>query len=581
MKKNINLFKWSLLVIVLTFSNCETIDLDQTENPSQISEDLLDPVFTFNYVQLQLPDFVNSVNGFTQRVTRQMAMTGGNTYNNAFQPVSFNNSWTLGYNILNAIKIMEPKAIAQKEVYALGASKVIRVYVLMTMVDMYGNIPYTQALQGSANLNPSFDNSADIYKGLLIELDEAIAILAQNNNPSSSKVQDLYYTSMLNWVTLANTLKLKMYSTARLAGADLGVDIGAKITEVVATNNIIDDVSEDFAFRFGNSRFTPNTRHPMYNDQYEAGGGAYIANYMMWAMSTEKGFLTTIIDNPATVTDPRIPFYFFKQDASPDDEDAFTLPITTRPDHYNDIKYNSFYVSGVRAPFIVSNYTSGASVPANGFWGRDHGDNSGIPPDQDKRTVGGIYPIGGSYGNPGNVQTNGDKGALGAGIMPMILSSYVHFMLAEIIQTNTASLPGRTAEGELEAGIRASIKKTVNLIPNYTYLAGTAPVPATLLAHEDLYWNFVKTKFNAGGTNKLELIIKEYFLAAWGNGIEPYNAYRRTGYPSNFQPTLEPASGVFFSTGLYPANSVVNNTNAPNNVRTKKVFWDKAELILH
>jgi hypothetical protein len=121
----------------------------------------------------------------------------------------------------------------------------------------------------------------------------------------------------------------------------------------------------------------------------------------------------------------------------------------------------------------------------------------------------------------------------------------------------------------------------VNLIPNYNYLAGTAPVAATLLAQEDLYWNYVRTKFNAGGTNKLELIIKEYFLAAWGNGIEPYNAYRRTGYPSNFQPTLEPASGVFFSTALYPANSIVNNTNAPNNVRTKKVFWDKAELNLH
>jgi hypothetical protein len=142
-------------------------------------------------------------------------------------------------------------------------------------------------------------------------------------------------------------------------------------------------------------------------------------------------------------------------------------------------------------------------------------------------------------------------------------------------------LAGRTAVSELEAGIRASIKKTVNLIPNYPYLAGTAPEAATLLGQENRYLTYVLSKFNAPGTNRLELIIKEYFLAAWGNGIEPYNAYRRTGYPRNFQPTLEPASGVFFSTGLYPANSVVNNTNAPPNVRTKKVFWDKAGLILH
>ena len=54
-----NILKWSLFMLVFTFISCETIDLDQVENPSQPSVDLLDPVYAFNYVQLQLPDFVN------------------------------------------------------------------------------------------------------------------------------------------------------------------------------------------------------------------------------------------------------------------------------------------------------------------------------------------------------------------------------------------------------------------------------------------------------------------------------------------------------------------------------------------
>ncbi|MBK8600660.1 MAG: SusD/RagB family nutrient-binding outer membrane lipoprotein [Flavobacterium sp.] len=583
MKKYNNLFKWSLLAIVLTFANCETIDLDQTENPSQLSEDLLDPVYTFNYVQLQLADFVDSANSFTQRVTRQMAMTGGNTYNNAFAPVNFNNNWNLGYNILNAVKIMEPKAIANREYYALGASKVIRVYVLMTMVDMYGNIPYSEALQGSANLNPKFDNSADIYRGLLAELDAAILVLQQSNAPGS-KVQDLYYSGPTQWITLANTLKLKMYCNSRLpdAAAELGVDVAAKITEIVAADNFIDEASEDFAFRYGNSRFNPNTRHPMYNDQYEIGGGAYIANYMMWAMTTEKNFATEIVST-GTLTDPRTPFYFYRQKQNPGAYAGdFELPTPSRPPHYDNDEYKSFYRNDQfnLATFIVSNWTGQAAMEDNGFWGRDHGDNSGIPPDGNLRTVGGLYPIGGNYGVDGSVQSGGDLGALGAGIMPMILSSYVHFMLAEVIETGT-SLPGRTAIGELEAGIRASVQKTINIVPDYNYKSAVRPIPAILAQQETLYVDFIKAKFNAGGTNKLELIIKEYFLAAWGNGMEPYNAYRRTGYPSNFQPTREPASGDFFSTALYPGNSVVNNPNAPANVRTKKVFWDKAGLTLH
>jgi hypothetical protein len=77
------------------------------------------------------------------------------------------------------------------------------------------------------------------------------------------------------------------------------------------------------------------------------------------------------------------------------------------------------------------------------------------------------------------------------------------------------------------------------------------------------------------------MIMKEYFIASWGNGIEPYNNYRRTGFPSNFQPTLEPVSGAYFSTALYPLTSQQNNPNTPGNTRLKKVFWDKANLNLH
>jgi hypothetical protein len=588
MKKYNILFKWSLLALVLTFTNCETIDLDQTENPSQISEDLLDPVYTFNYVQIQLADFIESSNSFTQRVTRQMAMTGGNSYNNAFQPVSFSQNWNQGYNILNAVKIMEPKAIQNRETYALGAAKVIRVYVLLTMVDMYGNIPYSEALQGAGNLNPKFDNSATIYQGLLAELDAAIVILNETNSPLS-QVQDLYYDSKDKWITLANTLKLKMYCTARLASTEFGVSDLNSAIQAVVTAGVIDDVSEDFAFRYGNSRFQPNTRHPLYNDQYESNGGAYIANYIMWAMTTEKKFTLEIVTSPTRV-DPRTSFYFYRQAENPADEDNFTLPITSRPDHYNDIKYRSFYTfppalgDPALTPFTVSNWTGGANPPSNGFWGRDHGDNSGIPPDASKRTVGGQYPIGGAYGKFGDVQTGGDKGALGAGITPMILSSYVHFMLAEYIQSG-GNVNGKTALGELEAGIRASIKKTVNFLPDYKYTGGVVkPNPTVLLDQEQEYVEWITGKYNTSGASsayRLELIIKEYFIAAWGNGIEPYNAYRRTGFPSNFQPTREPASGDFYSTALYPANSVLNNPNAPANVRTKKVFWDKAGLTLH
>ena len=566
MKKIKTLF---ILTSLLILGSCETFDMEQTDSKSQVPTQLLEPVYAFNYVQLQLPVFVDDANDFTQRVTRQMAMTGGNTYENAFKPVNFNTVWSDGYNILNAVKIMEPKAIANSQTYILGASKLIRVYVLMTMVDMFGDIPYSEALQGNANLTPKFDKDSDVYRNLLVEIDDAIAYLNQDN-ANDTKVQDLYYDSKIKWKTLANTLKLKLYNNARLAGAEIGVaNIGDTINSLIANNNIIDTIEEDFQFQYGNSRFNPNTRHPLYNDQYELGGGAYIGNYIMWAMLKGK-----------SVEDPRTKFYFLRQGTLPTN-DPFTIPKKSRPEHYNLEQYRSIYnnarISYLTADWIstlaASNYTS------NDYLGRDHGDNSGIPPDATLRAVAGIYPIGGAYNNSvQNVQASGTAGSQGAGIMPILLSSYVKFILAEVdLEINNSP---ENALAKLKSGIDLSITKTTTFIK----MPSNIPPASTIQTMKDNYISNVETSYSNPSTSlskKLEIIITEYYIASWGNGIEPYNNYRRTGYPSNFQPTLEEDSGPFFYRALYPGSVENNNPNMPGNVRTKKVFWDKLTTDLH
>ena len=75
--------------------------------------------------------------------------------------------------------------------------------------------------------------------------------------------------------------------------------------------------------------------------------------------------------------------------------------------------------------------------------------------------------------------------------------------------------------------------------------------------------------------NKLDVIIKEYWVALWGNGIESYNMVRRTGKPANLQPALAPSPGEFYRSFTYPAVYIVRNNNAtqkPGN--TVQVFWD-------
>lgn len=568
------ILKMFALAALLFVGGCETFDLDQLKNPSTLEESQSEPRYVFNYVQLTLADFVDSANTFTQRMTRQMAMTGGNTYNNAFAPVNFDNNWTTGYLLLNSIKSLEEKSLQNNYTFILGASKVIRCYVLMTMVDMYGDIPYSEALQGNVNPTPRFDSSASVYSGIYDELDVAIGYLTGSD---PSQATDLYYGndeglgSPDKWIRLAKTLKLKMCNNARLVGTIGSRSVATEITNILTEGDYIQSPADDFAFKYGTQRLNPNSRHPLYNDHYELGTGAYIGNYFMWAVSREK--------DQGNNFDPREQFYFFKQSSvNSTATNSQNLPCRylARPQHYDLSIYSSFY-SPLKAPYCTSAFPNADY----GYLGRDHGDNSGIPQDDELRTVAGIYPAGGEFGSPVQVNspTNfGTMGELGRGIMPMVLSSYVSFIKAEI--KLTMDIGAESARSLLERGIRESIEKTTTFIP---MPADAQAVLGTIPAKTTAYVNFILNRYDSVLTNanKLELIEKEYYIAAWGNGIEPYNNYRRTGYPSNFQPTLEEAAGEFFYTALYAGASVNNNPNAPANTRGKKVFWDVANLDLH
>ncbi len=74
---------------------------------------------------------------------------------------------------------------------------------------------------------------------------------------------------------------------------------------------------------------------------------------------------------------------------------------------------------------------------------------------------------------------------------------------------------------------------------------------------------------------RLNVIIKEYWLALWGNGIEAYNNLRRTGMPKNLQPNLNPSPGPFLRSMFFPGNYVNRNNNVTQKTATNvKVFWD-------
>ncbi len=560
------IYKLLIAISLVGLSACNVFELDEyLENPNSVAPENAGVDFLYNNIQLSFENFFNSTWSFSGGVSRQIAMTGGFTYSGSYQPQSFNGIWSNAYaSILPDIEAL--LVIAEERdlgIYS-GTAKVMEAYVLFTLADLFSDVPLSEALQGTDIIGPKADAGADIYAAAHTLLDEAISELesAQTAAPS---VDIFYDGDAASWITLAKTLKLRAYVNARLIDSSAG----DKIAALVAEGDLIDDESEDFQFQYSNNRLNPDSRHPFYANSYESTDGDYMNNWYMWLLVNEKDMM-----------DPRTRFYFYRQDGDLTDESStvFGCVFSIFPDR--EAAPDHFLAVDPDMPYCI--------VSEDGYYGRDHGNGSGIPPDGPVRSVYGLYPAGGKFDDNSFdfVQNQGEDGAKGRGIQPIMLSSFTHFLRAEAALTAGT---GEDARALLESGIDASMEKVFSFADA---VDGSIVVASDPVSGDDItlgqayldpldslkgdYLDLVLAEYDAAGSDaeRLDIVVREYFIAAWGNGLETYNAYRRTGMPSNIQPTLDPGGGDFLRSALYPTDHVTLNPNADQRDPTEPVFWD-------
>lgn len=144
--------------------------------------------------------------GYSQNTT----LTQYNLLNSSYQG-NWNNSYL---NLQNYDYIENSSTTEQAQPYK-AIAKIMKVYVYQNLVDMYGNVPYTEALKGSATtqiLKPAYDDQKAIYEDLVLQLDEAMSLI--NSAPADAlevgEYDIVYHGDMSMWLKFANTLKLRI-----------------------------------------------------------------------------------------------------------------------------------------------------------------------------------------------------------------------------------------------------------------------------------------------------------------------------------------------------------------------------------
>jgi hypothetical protein len=531
------------LILGVTFTSCETTDLDLLDDPNDITLDKASLDRYLVAIQLDFTDFIEDMGRNGAQLTRMEQMRG-RTYQATYTPAFSDTEWRTAYQgMFSDIAGAELVATEQEAFNHLAVMNIIKAYTLMTLVDFYGDVPFSEATNPSEFPFPSVDDDATVYAGALALLDLASAQLLEGG---PNLENDFFYDNdFTKWSKALNTMKMSAYLNTRLVDSEAL----SKFNSIVTSGNFISSNDDDLQFTYLTGEVQPDTRHPAYAADYTtSGANRYRSNYLMNLMLTQN--------------DPRIRYYFVRQkpctpgaigvDGVMCDANGPQLQcsLQARPPQYP-------------GDMIYCNVDSG-------YWGRDHGNEEGIPPDSFRRSATGVYPAGGTFDSDAFSSVGLGQGGAGAGVTPIMLASWVDLMRAE-----AAMASGNTSGAQ--SLLQLALTKSIDKVQSFGSLDSSAD-SMFFPSVDDVnnYKNSILSIFNTGSdTAKWNVLAEQILIAYYGNGINPYNFYRRTGYPTTLQLNIEPNPGNFVRSFLYPSNEATTNANIIQKQNLEvKVFWD-------
>ncbi len=113
---------------------------------------------------------------------------------------------------LKSLETVKSKALEQEEWNYYLVSVTLQCYTYQILADLYGQIPFSEALRGDKNLTPKFEKGDDIYDSLIVRLDNALSKDFDKEDLKELAENDfLFQGDMDHWIEFANTLKLKIF----------------------------------------------------------------------------------------------------------------------------------------------------------------------------------------------------------------------------------------------------------------------------------------------------------------------------------------------------------------------------------
>lgn len=244
----------SLLIVILLLTSCnDFLDVNtDPNNPTEVSPSLVLPVGQNYTAQLIQND--RRVNSLGNMMMYNWSQSDGFSWysdefkylvTSSFYRNIFNNSYT---QPLKQYQVLEQ--LTSEYDYYKAIAKIMKAYHYQILVDMYGDIPYTEALLRKENATPVYDDAKTVYEDLIVQLTAAIELIDKAENQVAPGADDITFGGDMDmWKQFANTIKLRiLVRQSSMAGRD--AYIKEQINAIIAEGSgfITEDVGVDPGF---------------------------------------------------------------------------------------------------------------------------------------------------------------------------------------------------------------------------------------------------------------------------------------------------------------------------------------------
>jgi hypothetical protein len=281
--------------------------------------------------------------------------------------------------IISELTIIPGTTISQQQKdNQLGVIEIMSVYAWSNLVETFGDMPYSEALDYK-NPTPAYDDGLTIYKDLITRLDAALSKMEASVGGMSTGYDNIYggtAAGIAKWIKFGNSLKLRM----GIMLADLDPAYAKTVIESAAPK--VFAAGDKAALTYLSA--SPN-QNPVYTDLVVSGRSDFvITSNLIDAMqpTTPAGSILNV-----TVPDPRLKFYASTVDdaykggkqGSPNSYDAFShvnpaLLTSTREVVLMDYAETEFLLAeaverGFSVPGTAETHYNNAITASITYWG--------------------------------------------------------------------------------------------------------------------------------------------------------------------------------------------------------------------